>query len=153
MLTSMVSSGMRTNPYALARQSCGMTQKRLANLSSVTPQVITNLESGLFYKPPVSVQQTFQGLIGDEALSLPRAYRKWQRLERASHAEDVATRPIDQGWIAFRGESLRGFCRQIVYQPSMLQEYERLGRNRLSLNYALRDCGVSRDDRTVLLYR
>lgn len=124
-----------------------MTQKDLALEAGVTPQVITNLESGLYYKPPVSVTRTIlvnahTGL-SEEELTLE--YYLWVEELRESHSLLFQRSDLHHSWLAFRlsvAGTFRGFCRQLVYQPSMLSEFEERNLNKPSLTEALRMVGL-----------
>lgn len=141
------------NPYRSERLAHGLTQLALARECGITSQVIGNLEVGLFYKPPISVTNYF------DDPSLEQRYKVWVRNERALNAlilERFLNQPNDTDWVTFRlavSPSFRGFCRIIVFQPSMLKEFEDRGINRGALNIALKQCGVDRERRTMLLYR
>lgn len=147
------------NPYKSARLELGLTQLSLARECSVTTQVIGNLEVGLYYKPPVSVDSVFN----DKGYYLSDRYKVWVRNERGLNSlklTQALNQPDDAylnwDWVTFRTsitQSFRGFCRIIVFQPSMLREYELQGINRGALNIALKQTGVDRDHRTALLYR
>lgn len=137
---------MDQNPYRRIRKQRNLTQKELALSAGVTPQVITNLESGLFYKPPVSVTNVitlYDGALSEQELHLQ--YYLWVRELRSANGIVFQRGNLNQGWVNFRlsvHKTFRGFCRQLVYQPSMLQEFEERNLNRPSLIEALRQVGL-----------
>lgn len=132
------------NPYKAERLKRGLTQKQVATYSGVTTQVVTNLESGLYYKPPIRL---------DPTQHLATSYRKWVRFRRQENSfmfNDYTLSDFEMFRISIT-PSFRGFCRLLVFQPSMLQEYEAYGYNRDALNKALKGVGIPRDNRTILL--
>lgn len=168
------------NPYKALRNELGLTQKDVASLSAVTPQVVTGLESGLFNSPPVGVSRTLcklqldrwmsldssQVMIRDEdfsrydkfnglVASLHEDYDQWVIEERGRNRrfflsvdeQDKGPSDIiwDKSWVIFRESvtgSFRGFCRILVFQPSMMQEFEKYNRHSNSVETALIECGI-----------
>jgi DNA-binding transcriptional regulator YiaG len=152
------------NPYKLSRQELGLTQKELAATSNVTVQVVTNLEKGLFYKPPKAIvraiheaYQTKKAYWWDAERS-HRMYTQWIREQRAINQPSFppfhtlqphtlsGTHQTTWDWVDFRHQvhrTFRGFCRMLVFQPSMLAEWEDRGLNRNTVRIALMDVGYS----------
>lgn len=139
---------MANNPYAIARKSLNLTQSQLAQHAHCTVQVVTNLEAFLYHKPPISIANLFP----DIPLNLYTECVKQQRIEN-SHLFDYAnTHALT--FRAFRHSvtpSFRGFCRALVFQPSLLAEFERYHRNTRILSNALSEVGLTRDAVTRLL--
>lgn len=174
-----------TNPYKSLRVHYSLTQKELAQYSDVTPQVIVNVEAGLFSKPPIKVSTELVRLmllnkdtvinphplsgytdpvLDNEGYYLSNldirdsaAYRQlllkyytWVRAERHRNSKYFVLSPlnrivIDQSWLAFRESidpSHRGFCRKLVLQQSILQDYEKYSRHRDVIYTSLMDVGL-----------
>ena len=122
------------NPYKAARLEHNLTQNGLARIASITPSVVSNVEVGLFHTPPISLTQVFE----DD--SLPDKYLFWVHRQRIENQPLFHYSNIGNGWHPFRlsvNESFRGFCRHLVFQPSILQEFEKFNRNRALLSAAL----------------
>jgi DNA-binding XRE family transcriptional regulator len=161
LLVMLTNQTKPINPYQIVRKRLHLTQAGLAHQAKVTTQVVTNLESGLFFKPPARVTQTLIQLTqASEPNLIPTLaqYHQYQTELRYWNFHCVA--PVGFGWLAtipsqldpseikfedfMRGihPSFRGFCRLIVYQPSMLQEYIERGLNRRRLMAALGECDI-----------
>lgn len=127
------------NPYKACRIQENRTQQEVATLCDITVQVVTNLESGLYYKPPPSIAALFN-------LS-PNLYTEWVKEERIANSHYFDYADTHNGWRQFRlsvnPTSFRGFCRHLVFQPSMLAEFEKYHRNSAALVEALRQVGIT----------
>jgi transcriptional regulator with XRE-family HTH domain len=154
----------KTNPFRLIRDQLGITQKTMSERSGVTIQVVTNLECGLYHKPPIAITTYLESIDPDNTM-LELDYYKWVKDTRSDNSElfqsyltpNIMESPDSYNgwsWLSFRltiTPSFRGFCRLLVYQPSMLQEYEAIGNNRGAVNRALSGVGVPQPIRTKLL--
>jgi len=161
------------NPYTLARKELSLTQSELATLANVSTQVVTNLERGLFYKPPSNVVHAIHQAYKDrdpyQSWNVQRAaqtYTLWVTEERKSHSDKFPALAHDcltdesntlinlWDWVDFRhlvSPSFRGFCRALVFQPSMLAEWEDRGLNKDAVRRALREVGYTEDSADIIL--
>jgi hypothetical protein len=126
------------NPLTLARKSLNLTQQRLADDLGVTVQVITNAEAGLFN----SVPSALSGY-----LHVPQEhYLEWVTAQRHQNEKYFQNARTNLGWKVFKeqvSQSNRGFCRRLVFQPSILREYEQHKRSKPLLAQALSEVGLS----------
>lgn len=129
------------NPIRAARRDLRLTQKALSDQLLVTPQTILMLEQGLFNSVPTEIA-TELGVSNIE-------YKRWVINLRRYNSPKFHYARTNEGWVTFRlsvSNSFRGFCRMLVFQPSILREYElSRQRNRQLLSEALIDVGI-RDD-------
>jgi hypothetical protein len=99
------------------------------------------LEQGLFNSVPIEIA-TELGVSNIE-------YKRWVIHMRHYNSRHFNYARTNEGWVTFRlsvSPSFRGFCRMLVFQPSILREYElSRQRNRQLLSEALIDVGI-RDD-------
>jgi hypothetical protein len=97
------------------------------------------LEQGLFNSVPIDIAR--------EMSIDPREYREWVRQSRLLNSSFFDGAVTDRGWKTFRDSvhhSFRGFCRKLVFQPSILREYELARqRNRQILSEALIEVRLS----------
>ena len=129
---------MRENPIKFARKSLGLTQTQLAQRCQITRQVVVLAEQGLFLAPPRSI-------VGDND-KLRIDYYAWVVEQRAANRPmfeklEVAT------WKELRihFETLGNLCRAMVYQRSVLSEFEKRGWGATNICVALRQCGLGED--------
>lgn len=132
---------MRDNPIKYHRKLLGLTQAELASKCQVTRQVVLLAEQGLFLAPPRSI-------VGDnDALKLD--YHAWQIEQR--HANRPLFRDLDvASWKELRLHfskvgALGPLCRAMVYQRSLLQQFENKGWGAKNICATLRQCGLGED--------
>jgi len=132
---------MEENPIRRVRRDLRLTQKDLSDRLLVTPQTVLMLEQGLFNSVPQE--------IAIELGVSNRDYHQWVIQQRRINSSKFHYARTNEGWVTFRlsvSPSFRGFCRMLVFQPSILREYElQRQRNRQLLSEALIDVGI-RDD-------
>lgn len=138
------------NPYKDIRIRNNLTQKAMADLISVTPQVIVSIEAGLFNTPPESIREAFPNLVPD--------YYDWVANQRKENAPHFRKRPFPLAYspnfdtlMKRVHESNRGFCRLLVYQPSLLSDYRRFRRSSQLLATALRQVQLSKLEVDMIL--
>jgi len=121
------------NPIRSVRRDLKLTQSQLADHFAVTPQTILMLEQGLFNSIPEHMAR--------ELGVSPREYQQWVKQSRDLNHVYFMNANTDHGWNTFRlsvHASFRGFCRRLVFQPSILREFElSRQRNRQILSEAL----------------
>jgi len=121
------------NPVRSVRRDLKLTQSQLASHFDVTPQTILMLEQGLFNSIPEQISRIL-GVSNKE-------YQQWVRDSRHLNSVYFDHAATDHGWQVFRlsvHASFRGFCRRLVFQPSILREFElSRQRNRQILSEAL----------------
>jgi DNA-binding XRE family transcriptional regulator len=126
-----------TNPIRRARDSYGLTQKALADLLGVTPQVVINAEAGLFNSVPDSFLSVLH--------VTQESYKEWVYQKRRENSVYFEAAVTHMGWAVFKtsvSNTNRGFCRCLVFQPSILREYEKYKRSKPLLAEALSDVGL-----------
>jgi hypothetical protein len=135
------------NPVKRARVSYSMTQKDLSELLHVTTQVVISAEAGLFNSLP-------EGFI--EVLHVTQdSYQEWVYQERRQNRPYFETAVTHLGWAVFKesvSNTNRGFCRRLVFQPSILREYEHYKRSKPLLAAALVDVGLDRGQLSELKF-
>lgn len=147
---------MRTNPLKAKRQQVGLSQAELAAAASVTRQVVVLAEQGLYKQPPPSLMRALcrTGVNSNfgykEQAVLLAEYAGWVETQRYAHAHlfrDVDLRlAANDRWDALKSQVLnalgtrskQAFCRALVYQPSLIKEFEKYGRGSASIFAALR---------------
>ncbi len=141
---------MMPNPVKAARTQAGLTQAELAEKAQVTRQVVVLTEQGLYKQPPESVIRVLCRLDFTSHAVLLANYAGWVESQRYSHQHlfrpvDLRITPGDR-WAALKsqvaGKSQQGFCRALVYQPSLVREFEKFGRGSAGIFSALRQCGL-----------
>ena len=129
---------MRPNPIKLARKNLGLTQADLAQRCQITRQVVVLAEQGLFLAPPRSI-------VGDND-KLRIEYYAWVVAQR--HANRPMFEHLDVGtWKELRLHfgSLGNLCRAMVYQRSVLSDFEKNGWGATNICVALRQCGLGEE--------
>lgn len=142
MTVTSITSKNYTNPVKRWRLNEHITQADLAWDLNVTRQVITNLESGLYLSLPIAVIH-YTGITQNE-------YQHWIHYQRGNNARyfnNTRNVIVDRGWLAFKwsvrpDRSDRGFCRLLLFQPSVLRLYELHGMCKGKLRSALLDVGM-----------
>jgi hypothetical protein len=139
---------MSTNPLTEARKRRNLTQQKLADDLGVTVQVITNAEAGLFNSIPSALSGYLQ---------VPQhEYVAWVIAQRAQNTKYFQNARTNLGWQVFKdqvSQSNRGFCRRLVFQPSILREYEQHKRSKPLLKQALSEVGLSPESLRELKFR
>jgi transcriptional regulator with XRE-family HTH domain len=145
----------KTNPIKEFREKNELTQNELANSLGITRQVITNLERGLLSHLPTELSQY-------TSIS-PTQYTDWVTTQRHENSPYFHTPELNHfysselplnyrtnkdRWLSFKylvrpDRSHRGFCRLLVYQPSLLALYESKNQCKPSLIAALRQVLLS----------
>lgn len=141
---------MMGNPIKVKRQQLGMTQAELADSATVTRQVVVLTEQGLYKQPPESVIRVLCRMDFSSHAIMLANYAGWVESQRYAHQH--LFRPVDlriaanDRWAALKnqvaGKSQQGFCRALVYQPSLIREFEKFGRGSAGIFAALRQCGL-----------
>lgn len=119
------------NPIAARRKWLGLTQERLADLSGLTRQSVTEVECGLYRKPPEPLLKALSSSERDAHL-LGKEYATWVALRRQTNEylfREDRTYQSFQDLIDDVGRSLRGFCKALVIQRSIVQTYLQTGGN------------------------
>lgn len=148
MTTTLPTSPLNLiNPIKYERTLRSLTQANLAAQAHVTPQVVLNAEQGLYQSLPLSILLTLD-LDPDE-------YRSWVTAQRFRNQHQFDRRVIrSRDWLTFRlsvSPSFRGFCRLLVYQLSLLRDFElHKQRNNASLSEALSQVGLTNDELRTL---
>lgn len=149
---------MSKNPFRSKREVLMMSQQELADEVGITRQVIANLEIGLFKVPPVRVLRYICRQDYSDPEYLTRLYDQWVSEQRHAHQHlfaKVDLRLADgDTWIALKNQvspkSNNGFARALVYQPSLLSDFEKYGRGSSGIMRALLEVGLSEDNRGQL---
>jgi len=150
---------MRPNPIRVARLDRALTQEALARHAGITRQVVTMTEQGLYHKVPVSLVWTLcdQAEQPDRAVErLTTDYRAWVAAKRADNRQYFTNITLafannnHDAWYALRnqvaGQSFSKFCQRLVYQKSLVREFEIYGRGQPGILRALAECGLSSDN-------
>ena len=135
------------NPIAARRKWLGLTQERLAELSGLTRQMVTDAEIGLVRKPSQTLLKALSSSEKDERHLLTE-YATWVALRRQSNEylfrEDFTVKTFSE-FTESVAKSLRGFCRALVIQRSLVQTYINSGGNWEIIENCLWHVGLSSD--------
>lgn len=157
------------NPIKYRREYKKLTQDQLAKAAGVTRQVVTLAEQGLYNSPPESlivalvppIEGTFSGALdaADRRAVLRADYLTWvnqKRYENQHLFRNVDLRLARKGheWFTLKnqvsGKSAQAFARALVYQPSLIKEFEKYGRGSASIFAALSQVGLEQDQIALL---
>lgn len=149
---------MSKNPFRAKREVLMLSQQELADEIGITRQVIANLEIGLFKVPPVRVLRYLCRQDYSDPDFVTANYAAWVTAQRWTHQHlfaKVDLRLADGDiWVALKNQvspkSNNGFARALVYQPSLLSDFEKYGRGSSGIMRALLDVGLSEDNRGQL---
>jgi transcriptional regulator with XRE-family HTH domain len=134
------------NVFKRRRLVLGLSQKELGIRAGVSAPVITDLEVGLYRKPPPALLRCLSGSEDDERL-LELSYYSWVTETRATNS--VLFKEIPALSFTYfmqeMGGSLRGFCRNLVVQRSLVQDYIKHARNWNYLSHCLYQVKLSQD--------
>lgn len=137
------------NPIKRIRLYNNLSAEDFARKVSLTPQTIWNLEAGLYTQPPPALIRGL-ALSPEDAMRLKLDYASWvgeqrqltsQILPRLSLPWDLIN-SFEDFTIAVGG-SVRGFCRMIVIQTSIVSSYIKEGTRWDTIASALSQCGLS----------
>jgi transcriptional regulator with XRE-family HTH domain len=143
------------NPLKEFREHEQITQSDLANEAGVTRQIITNLEKGLLSQLPSRLsaithipQQDYLDWVSSQRLKNQHYFRTPEVRALLSNHPLLSWRLDKNRWLSFKwtvqpNRSHRGFCRRLVYQPSLLTLYETKNQCKPSLIQALKEVGLS----------
>jgi transcriptional regulator with XRE-family HTH domain len=143
------------NPLRTYREENQITQSDLAMSANITRQVITNLERGLLSQLPKSLsqitripQQEYLDWVSSQRLANQHYFRTPEVLSLLSSHPLQSWRLDKNRWYSFKytvqpNHSHRGFCRRLVYQPSLLTLYETKNQCKPSLIQALKEVGLT----------
>jgi DNA-binding XRE family transcriptional regulator len=143
------------NPLKEYREQNHLTQSDLAKSANITRQVITNLEKGLLSSLPTNIsllshipQQDYLEWVTNERLKNSSYFRTPEVRSLLSSHPLQSWRLDKNRWYSFKytvqpNHSHRGFCRRLVYQPSLLTLYETKNQCKPSLIQALKEVGLS----------
>jgi transcriptional regulator with XRE-family HTH domain len=132
-----------------------LTQNELAEELGITRQVITNLERGLLSSIPHELSlytgidnQTYNQYITNQRHENAKHFHTPELLSFFSSPLPPLYRTNKDRWFDFKytvrpDKSHRGFCRLLVYQPSLLALYETKNQCKPSLIQALRQVRLS----------
>ena len=142
---------MADNPFRRRRLVTGMSQKELALRAGVSSACVTDTEVGLYRKPPKNLLRALSDSEEGE-LTLELMYYTWVTEIRASNKVLFSEIPVQTftHFINATGSSFRGFCRNLVVQRSLLQDYVKHERNWPYLSHCLYQVGLSEDYVTYL---
>lgn len=149
---------MIDNPIKVLRQRVGLTQQELASQAGVTRQVVVLAEQGLYHRPPAKVLEAITAAClragidcgGVKSSGLITAnYLVWVDAKRSSNSHLFAKidlrlcKSSDRfGYIKSQFDSNMAFCRALVYQPSLIREFEKKRTGTASLFSALSAVGI-----------
>ena len=138
----------------------GLTQDQLAKRAGVTRQVVTLAEQALYKQPPLSLIETLAGPNPEARQVLVMNYLAWVNQKRFDNAHLFSkvdlelTKAGKHPWFTLKnqvaGKSAQAFCRALVYQPSLIREYEKFGRGSIEILSALKQVGVGDKDIGIL---
>ena len=146
---------MTISPIKEFRERTHLTQNELAQELGITRQVITNLERGLLSSIPHELSlytgidnQTYNQYITNQRLQNSKFFHTPELLSFFSSPLPSNYRQNKDRWYTFKytvrpDKSHRGFCRLLVYQPSLLALYESRNQCKPSLIAALRQVLLS----------
>lgn len=154
---------MIENPLKSLRERLRLTQAEVATKAQVTRQVVVLTEQGLYNRPPAKVLAALSraSLSDDykqEALLLA-SYIAWVNEKRFSNQHFFSKVDLSIAKPGHRFSTLKNqvsgtnnlaFCRCLVYQPSLIREFEKKKTGASSIFSALKEVGVSDFDRELL---
>jgi len=154
---------MIENPIKHLRLALNLTQQELAAKAQISRQVVVLSEQGLYSRPSAKLLATLSraSLSDDwrsEALLLAD-YMAWVNQKRADNQGYFRKVDLSLSKPGHRFSCLKNqvagtnnlaFCRALVYQPSLIREFEKQKRGAQSLFEALKQVGVSDFDRGLL---
>ena len=148
---------MIDNPLKTLRQRVELTQAELAGQAGVTRQVVVLAEQGLYHRPPAKVLEALTASClragidcgGVKSSGLITAnYLVWVDQKRSSNSHlfsEIDTR-LAKGnkfkYIKGHFKSNLDFCRALVYQPSLIREFEKKHTGVAGVYAALRAVGI-----------
>lgn len=141
------------NPVKFHRLAQHLTQDQLARRSGVTRQVVTLAEQGLYNSLPSSLVETLT--TDQDQLHLRAEYLTWVNQKRYEnqylfYKVDLSLAKQNHEWSTLKnqvaGRSQQAFCRALVYQASLIREFEKFGRGWNNICSALVEVGVSPSD-------
>lgn len=150
---------MIENPLKTLRQRVGLTQQEVATQAGVTRQVVVLAEQGLYHRPPARVLQTLTAAClragidvgGTKSSGLITAnYLVWVDQKRTCNSHlfqniDLRLAPVGRDkfdYIKKQFASNMEFCRALVYQPSLVREFEKKRTGVAGIYAALRAVGI-----------
>lgn len=135
------------NPLKRLRVAYGITQQDLADVCGVERGTILDAEQGMFRTVPPSILTALSRDDPEVAKALILDYHMWVRDSRQANANSFKCGPVETFTeFCFEvGGSVRGFCRALVMQRSIVTEYIRKGHRWADLQMALADVGLSED--------
>lgn len=149
---------MSDNPIKRLRQRVGMTQAELAGQAGVTRQVVVLLEQGLSHRPSPKVLEALTascmraGIDFDHTKGqalITAEYLLWvdqKRSENKHLFSKIDLRLCDRqdkfAYVKSQFSSNLDFCRALVYQPSLVREFEKKHTGVAGIYSALRAVGI-----------
>lgn len=140
------------NPLKFRREYLELTQDQLASKAGVTRQVATLAEQGLYIQPPSRLIEVLAGPNPEARQVLIANYLAWVNQKRYENqhlflrVDLELTKAGKHPWFTLKnqvaGKSNQAFCRALVYQPSLIREYEKFGRGSINIFSALRQVGL-----------
>jgi DNA-binding XRE family transcriptional regulator len=154
---------MIENPIKRLRVQLRLTQTELAVKAQVTRQVVVLSEQGLYAHPPAKVVAAVSraSLTDDWTAEsvLVANYMSWINQKRADNRHlfckvDLSIAKLGHRFSTLKdqvaGKNNLAFCRALVYQPSLVREFEKKRTGSQSLFGALKEVGVTDRDRELL---
>jgi DNA-binding XRE family transcriptional regulator len=134
------------NPIKIKREQLQLTQGELASAAGITRQVVVLSEQGLYKSPPESLLRVLCRMDFTSQAVLTANYASWVTSQRWLHRDRfMRVGPGQVTWSALKnqvaGKSQQAFCRELVYQPSLVREFEKYGRGSAGIYAALKECG------------
>lgn len=151
-------SAMVENPIKRLRQRVGMTQAELAGQAGVTRQVVVLSEQGLLHRPSPKVLEALTAAClragidfhhtNGQAL-ITAEYLLWVDAKRSENKHQFnkidlrLCKSSDKfAYIKSHFDGNMAFCRALVYQPSLVREFEKKRTGVAGIYSALRAVGV-----------
>lgn len=132
------------NPFRARRHSLGYSIEQVAFRAQVSRGTFDDLEVGLYRKPPPSALRALASSESD-ADRLVSDYYHWVSLRRKENSLvffEYDVKSFTEYCDKIAG-SLRGFCRALVVQRSLVQDYVRQGNNWDYIENCLWEVGLS----------
>jgi len=154
---------MNENPLKQLRCRLRLTQQELAAEAQVTRQVVVLSEQGLYAQPPARLLGAIsRASLSDDWTSegvLTASYKCWIEAKREANQYlfkyvDLSIAKPGKRFSTLKnqvsGTNNLAFCKALVYQPSLIREFEKKKTGAQSLFRALAQVGVSGFDRELL---
>jgi transcriptional regulator with XRE-family HTH domain len=142
------------NPLKKIRIHYGITQLDLADACSVERGTVIDAEQGMFRTVPPSMLRVLSKGVPEDAKALMLDYHTWvleaRRQNAVSFNLDYSDLETFEDFCIAVGGSVRGFCRALVIQRSIVTDYIRKGHRWQDIMMALSDVGLSESHISLL---